>query len=260
MCENDIVYLNGNEHARAHVEVQTRDGKWFVIDTQNLLSTSLHRYERLGRLMFQLRGPKSPREIELIKKAVEITGKGVERVCKFTKPGVTEYEVEAEFSHEFIRNRGHFAYNPIIATGKNACILHYNQNDQTCQKGELLLLDVAAVEYGNLHAADLTRTIPVSGKFTKRQKDVYNAVLRVMRFSIKTATVGKLHRDWQKDAQMMMNEELLGLGLIKNRTSRSRRMMSRHAGNISCTDWDIRWGWMCMIMDGRSNRSRTDGC
>lgn len=210
MCENDTVYLNSNEHARSVVEVQTRDAR-FIIDTQQRYP--LHRYERLGRLMFQLRGAKSPREIELIKKAVEITGKGFERVCKFTKPGVTEHEVEAEFAHEFIRNRGAFAYNPIIATGKNACVLHYLQNDQTCQKGELLLLDVAA-SYGNYNA-DLTRTIPVSGKFTKRQKDVYNAVLRVMKFSIKNATVGKLHRDWQKDAQMMMNEELLGLGLIK---------------------------------------------
>lgn len=210
MCEVDALYLNSNEHPRSVVEVQTRDAR-FIDDVQRRYP--LHRYERLGRLMFKLRGSKTPREIELIRKACQITDKGFRRVARFTKPGVTEYQVEAEFSHEFLRNRGYFAYNPIIATGKNACVLHYVQNDQTCQKGELLLLDVAA-SYANYNA-DLTRTIPVSGKFSKRQKQVYNAVLRVLRFSIQNATVGKFHRDWQKDAQLMMNDELLGLGLLK---------------------------------------------
>ena len=131
----------------------------------------------------------------------------------FVKPGVNEVEVEAEFIHEFTRQRGRFAYNPIIASGENACVLHYNQNDQPCRKGDLLLLDVGA-SYANYNA-DLTRTIPVSGKFTRRQKDIYNAVLRVMRASIAGATVGKLHRDWTRESQMMMNEELLTLGLLK---------------------------------------------
>ena len=209
MCEVDSVYLNSNEHPRSVVEVETRDAR-FIRDTQERYP--LHHYERLGRLMFKLRSAKTRREIELIKQAVDITNKGFQRVAKMVEPGVTEYEVEAEFSHEFLRNRGYFAYNPIIATGKNACVLHYVQNDQTCQKGELLLLDVAA-SYANYNA-DLTRTIPVSGRFTKRQKEIYNAVLRVLRFSVKNATVGKFHRDWQKDAQMMMNEELLKLKLI----------------------------------------------
>lgn len=210
MCEADHVYLNGNEHPRSTVEVQTRDAR-FVRDTQKRYP--LHDYQRLGRIMMELRTAKSKAEIELLKQAIDITDKGFRRVAKMVKPGVTEFEVEAEFVHEFTRRRAKFAYNPIIASGKNACVLHYLQNDQTCQKGELLLLDVAAA-YANYNA-DLTRTIPVDGKFTKRQRQVYDAVLRVLRFSVKNATVGKLHRDWQKDAQMMMNEELLGLGLIK---------------------------------------------
>jgi Xaa-Pro aminopeptidase len=121
--------------------------------------------------------------------------------------------VEAELIHEFTRQRAKFAYNPIIASGSNACTLHYNTNDQRCKKGDLLLLDVGA-NYANYNA-DLTRTIPVSGKFTRRQKDVYNAVLRVMKASIAAARPGVIHRDWQKAAQMHMNEELLDLGLLK---------------------------------------------
>jgi Xaa-Pro aminopeptidase len=210
MCEVEHVYLNGNEHPRSVVEVQTRDAR-FVAATQKRYP--LHDYRRLGRLMMELRGAKTEREIALLKIAIDITDKGFRRVARMVKPGVTEYEVEAEFVHEFTRRRARFAYNPIIASGANACVLHYLQNDQPCKKGELLLMDVAA-GYANYNA-DLTRTIPVDGRFTKRQRAVYDAVLRVLRFSVKNATVGKLHRDWQKDAQKMMNEELLGLGLIK---------------------------------------------
>jgi Xaa-Pro aminopeptidase len=162
--------------------------------------------------MMELRGAKSDAEIDLLKQAIHITDKGFRRVAKFVKPGVTEFEIEAEFAHEFTRRRGKFAYTPIIASGKNSCVLHYIANDQTCQKGDLLLLDVAA-SYANYNA-DLTRSLPVDGKFTKRQRQVYNAVLRVLRASVKNASVGKLHRDWQKDAQKMMNEELLELGLL----------------------------------------------
>jgi Xaa-Pro aminopeptidase len=210
MCEAEHAYLNSNEHKRAVIEVQTRDAR-FIEECKT--KYPLHEYHRLARLMHQLRASKSDREVELLRKAVEITKLGFERVARFVKPGVTEYEVEAEFSHEFTRHRAKFAYNPIIASGPNACVLHYLNNDQTCKKGELLLLDVAA-GYANYNA-DLTRTIPVSGKFTPHQKKVYNAVLRVMRASIKNAVVGKLHRDWQKEAQAMMNEELLELGLLK---------------------------------------------
>src|SRR4029079_18749032 len=137
-----------------------------------------------------------------LREACAITKAGFERVARFVKPGINDVEVEAEFAHEFIRRGGGFAYTPIIASGRNACVLHYIENDQPCRKGELLLLDVAA-SYANYNA-DLTRTIPVSGRFTRRQKQVYNAVLRVMRASIQGAAIGKVHRDWQKEAQAMM--------------------------------------------------------
>jgi Xaa-Pro aminopeptidase len=151
--------------------------------------------------------------LDVLRKAVAITQAGFRRVMKFVRPGVSEIEVEAEFAHEFTKRRGKFAFNPIIASGANACVLHYLSNDQVCKDGELLLLDVAAA-YGNYNA-DITRTIPVNGKFTPRQRQVYDAVLRVLRGSIARATVGKLHRDWQREAQQQMNQELLQLGLIK---------------------------------------------
>ena len=210
MCESELVYINANEHNRATIEVETRDMR-FARECRHKFP--LHTFRRLAPLLHRLRPVKVREEIDLLKKAVDITGKGFRRVLGFVKPGVTEYEVEAELAHEFIRNRGKFAYNPIIATGKNACVLHYLQNDQTCRKGQLLLMDVAS-SYANYNA-DLTRTIPVSGKFTRRQKAVYKAVLRVLRASIKGAVVGKKHSDWQVESQEMMNEELLSLDLIK---------------------------------------------
>ena len=210
MCDAEHVYLNSNEHRRAVVDVQTRDAR-FVTDCQ--ARYPLHQYHRLARMMHRLRASKSAAELELLREAVAITAKGFRRVAKFVRPGVAEYEVEAEFAHEFLRNRARFAYNPIIASGANACVLHYLANDQTCRKGDLLLLDVGA-SYANYNA-DLTRTIPVSGRFTRRQKQVYDSVLRVMRRSIEAAVVGKLHRDWQREAQAMMNDELLSLGLLK---------------------------------------------
>jgi len=210
MCEVETVYLNSIEHPRATVVVETRDRR-FIADCQRRYP--LHRYERLGRLLFKLRGVKSKHEIELLRKAAYISGKGFARVARALKPGVMEYELEAEYAHEFLRHGGHFAYSPIIASGPNSCVLHYVDNDKPCKAGGVLLVDVAA-SYANYNA-DVTRTLPVSGKFTKRQRKVYDAVLRVQRASIKGATIGKLHRDWQKEAQRMMNEELLSLGLIK---------------------------------------------
>ena len=210
MCECEHVYLNSNEHKRAAIEVESRDAR-FTKDTQERYP--LHDYQRLARLMHRLRAVKSEFEIDLIKKACAITKAGFLRVCSFVKPGVTETEVEAEFAHEFIRRGGGFAYNPIIASGKNACVLHYLSNDQPCRKGELLLLDVAA-SYANYNS-DLTRTIPVGGRFTPRQRQIYNAVLRVLRAASKAATPGKLPKQWQKDAEASMQEELLQLGLLK---------------------------------------------
>jgi Xaa-Pro aminopeptidase len=210
MCEAESIYINSNEYKRANVEVQTRDAR-FIRQCQE--DFPLHTYRRLAPLLHQLRVVKTDLELELLREAVDITAKGFRRTLRFVKPGVTEYEVEAEMAREFIKRRGKFAYTPIIASGKNNCVLHYLQNDQVCKKGQLLLMDVAS-SYANYNA-DLTRTIPVSGKFNRRQKKVYNAVLRVLRASIEGATVGKLHRDWQKESQAHMNEELLKLGLLK---------------------------------------------
>jgi len=210
MCEAESIYINSNEYKRANVGVQTRDVR-FIRQCQE--DFPLHTYRRLAPLLHQLRVVKTDLELELLKEAVNITGKGFRRTLRFVKPGVTEFEVEAELAREFIKRRGKFAYTPIVASGKNNCVLHYLQNDQVCKKGQLLLMDVAS-SYANYNA-DLTRTIPVSGKFNRRQKKVYNAVLRVLRASIEGATVGKLHKDWTKEAQDHMNEELLELGLIK---------------------------------------------
>jgi Xaa-Pro aminopeptidase len=211
MCECEHVYLNSNEHKRSVIEVETRDAR-FVQDTRH--HYPLHDYRRLAPLMHQLRAVKSDLEIGLLGKACAITKAGFLRVCRFVQPGVTETEVEAEYAHEFIRNGGNFAYWPIIASGKNACVLHYIQNDQTCRKGDLLLLDVAA-QYANYNA-DLTRTIPVSGRFNRRQRQIYQAVLRVLRGASKAAVPGKLPRQWQKDSEALMEEELLQLGLLKS--------------------------------------------
>jgi Xaa-Pro aminopeptidase len=209
MCECSQVYLNSNEHKRANVVVQSRDAR-FVRDVQERYP--LHDYRRLAPLLHRLRAVKSDLETALMRKACDITEAGFRRVCRFVKPGVNEMEVEAEFSHEFLRRGGQFAYNPIIACGLNACALHYLQNDQPCGKGQLLLLDVGA-SYANYNA-DMTRTIPVSGRFTRRQKQVYQAVLRVLRAVSKAATPGKLPRDWQKEAEQLVEKELVDLGLL----------------------------------------------
>jgi Xaa-Pro aminopeptidase len=163
--------------------------------------------------MHKLRSVKSKFEIELLQIACNITEQAFRRVLKFIKPGVKENEIEAEFIHEFIRNgsRG-FAYEPIIATGKNSCVLHYIENDKVCLDGDILLLDVGA-EYANYNA-DLTRTIPVNGRFSKRQKDVYNAVLRVQREAMKLLKAGQKYFDYHKEVQKIMERELIGLKLV----------------------------------------------
>jgi Xaa-Pro aminopeptidase len=210
MCESEHVYLNTNEHYRANPQVETRDAR-FIRECR--AKYPLHDYRRLARLMHELRVVKSPEEVALIKQACDITGKGFRRVLQFVKPGVNETEIEAEFAHEFIRHRGCFAYPPIIASGANNCILHYNQNDQPCKKGDLVLLDVAA-GYGN-YMSDLTRTIPVNGRFTRRQKQVYNAVLRVFRAIVKSMTPGKTVFDLRRETEQLVEHECLELGLLK---------------------------------------------
>ena len=210
VCEMENVYLNSNEHQRADGVVETRDNR-FIRDCRKKFP--LHRYQRLAPLMHELRSVKSSYEIDAIKAACDLTGKGFKRVCRFLKPGVNEAEVEAEFAHEFIRHKGAFAYNPIIASGANNNILHYNQNDQVCKKGDLLLLDVAA-GLGN-YMSDLTRTIPVSGKFTKRQKQVYNAVLRIFRAQVAALTPGKTTKDLRTECEERTAKECVDLGLLK---------------------------------------------
>jgi Xaa-Pro aminopeptidase len=209
MCAAEHVYLNTNEHNRAVIEVESRDARFIAEVKKNY---PLHDYRRLAPLLHQLRAVKSEAEVALIQEACDVTKAAFERVAKFTKPGVAEYEIEAEYAHEFIRRRSRFAYPPIIATGLNACCLHYTVNSATCRAGELLLLDVAAA--CNNYNSDLTRTIPVSGRFTPRQKKIYNAVLRVLRGSIKNLRPGKMPRDWQKEAEQLMEKELVDLGLL----------------------------------------------
>ncbi|MGE3308658.1 MAG: aminopeptidase P family protein [Limisphaerales bacterium] len=210
MCEADHVWLNSNEHKRAEIVVESRDARFVRWIRERY---PLHHYHRLARLMHRLRVRKQPAEIDLLRKACSITRDGFERVARFVQPGVFEHEVEAEFAHEFIRQRAGFAYNPIIASGPNACILHYNDNDRPCRDGDLLLLDVAAV-YANYNA-DLTRTIPVNGRFTRRQRQVYEAVLRVLRASIAGLKPGVKPKHWQEAAEEHMARECVDLGLLK---------------------------------------------
>jgi Xaa-Pro aminopeptidase len=162
--------------------------------------------------MHTLRAIKSEVELQLIRHACGITEDGFRRVLNFTRPGVNETEIEAEFAHEFIRQGGRFAYQPIIASGVNACGLHYVTNSAVCRKGELLLLDVGA-SYANYNS-DMTRTIPVNGRFTRRQKLVYRAVLRAMRECTRSLIPGKKPKDWQKEAEQQIEKELVDLGLI----------------------------------------------
>ncbi len=212
MCECEHVYLNSNEHTRAAIEVESREAR-FVSETMRRYP--LHDYQRLARLMHRLRAVKSELELSLIRSACDITERGFRRVLEFVRPGVHEFEIEAEFAHEFIRQRARFAYLPIIATGANACALHYITNSTPCRPGDLLLLDVAA-SYANYNA-DLTRTIPVDGVFTRRQRQVYDAVLRVLRASIKSLVPGKKIKDWRTEAEELIEKELVDLGLLTPR-------------------------------------------
>jgi Xaa-Pro aminopeptidase len=210
MGDVEHVYLNTNDHYRADVPVDSRDSRFIKLCQQKY---PLHRYERLGPIMHNLRTVKSKYEVELIEKACVITEQAFRRILKFVKPGVIEYEIEAEYAHEFLRNgsRG-FAYEPIVASGADSCVLHYIENSKACKDGDVLLLDVGA-EYANYNA-DLTRTIPVNGKYTKRQKEVYNAVLRVMRSAMEMLKPGEAYFEYHKEVQKIMESELIGLKLL----------------------------------------------
>ena len=206
----DYVYLNTNENDSATHQINYRDIRF--ID-QMKSKYPLHHFERAAPLLRQLRDIKSSGEMKLIQKACDITRDAFIRVLKFTRPGVGEYEIEAEIIHEFIRQRatGH-AYPPIIASGANANILHYGDNNQVCKKGDLILMDFGA-EYANYNA-DLSRTIPVSGKFTPRQKDVYNSVLRVMKEAKQLMVPGTTSKVYQEQVGEVMTRELINLKLL----------------------------------------------
>lgn len=204
------VYLNTNENDRAITEVETRDRRFIKTLKEEYTA---HSILRAAPILRDLRAIKNDFEIEVMQEACNITEKAFRRVLGFVKPGVTEYQIEAEVIHEFISNRanGH-AYTPIIASGANACCLHYVENNDECKAGDLLLMDFGS-EYGN-YASDLTRTIPVSGKFTDRQKDVYNAVLRVMKKAEELLVVGKTLTQYHQEVGEFMSDQLVGLGLI----------------------------------------------
>lgn len=210
MTEAETIYFNTNEHYRQAVETQTREDR-FIIDCKKKFPA--HAVAKSNPILQRIRGVKEPEEIAMMLTACSITEKGFRRLLGFVKPGVWEYEIEAELLHEFIRNRSKgFAYSPIIASGNNANVLHYLENNQQCKSGDLILMDVAA-EYAN-YSSDLTRTIPVNGKFTKRQKEVYEAVLRVKNEATKMLMPGTIWAEYHKECGKLMTSELLGLGLL----------------------------------------------
>ncbi len=214
----DNIYVNQNEHDRAHSDVDSRNLR-FTRELKNHYPA--HHFERVTPLVTRLREIKSQFEIDIIKHACSITEKGFRRILEFTKPGRWEYELEAEVSHEFTINRanGH-AYTPIFASGENACILHYTNNNQQCKDGDLILMDFGA-EYAN-YASDLSRTIPVNGRFTKRQKDIYEAVRRVMKEATQMLVVDNVLDDYHKEVCKIMESELIGLGVL-DKTEVSRQ-------------------------------------
>ncbi len=210
--QSENIYLNTNEHLRADRRVETRDDRfrrwcrrWFP----------LHKYERIAPLMHKLRAVKSQLEVDLITNACSITDKTFRRLLAFIKPGVWEFEIEAEIYHEFLRNRSRGpAFETIVASGVDSCTLHYVKNDKQCRDGELVLIDFGA-EYAN-YAADVTRTIPVGGRFSKRQKQVYNAVLKVQKAAIELLAPGKTFDEFSKEVGQIMEAELIRLGLLNS--------------------------------------------
>jgi len=210
MTEAETVCFNTNEHYRQAVETQTREDRFIKKCKKEFPA---HSWAKSNPILQEIRGVKEPEELALMQQACNITEKGFRRLLSFVKPGVWEYEIEAELLHEFVRNRSKgFAYTPIIASGNNANVLHYIENNQQCKDGDILLMDIAA-EYAN-YKSDLTRTIPVNGKFTARQKAVYNAVLRVKNEATKMLVPGTIWAEYHKEVGKIMTSELLELGLL----------------------------------------------
>jgi len=210
MAEAEGVYFNTNEHLRANTEVQTREDR-FIKSCKKKYPA--HQVYKSAPILHALRSKKEAIEIDLMQKACDITANAIDRVLKFVKPGVWEYEIEAEIIHEFIRSRSKgFAYTPIIASGKNACVLHYIENNAQCKEGDVILMDFGA-EYAN-YASDQTRSIPVSGRFTARQKEVYSAVLHVKKEAEKMLVPGTIIPEYHKEVGKLMEERLVKLGLL----------------------------------------------
>ncbi len=210
MAEANGIYLNTNEHLRANTEVETREDR-FIKKVK--ADYPAHAIYKSAPIMHQIRAIKDPIEIEAMKRACDITKAGINRLLKFIKPGIWEHHIEAELIHEFLMNSSKgFAYTPIVASGKNACVLHYIENNKECLSGDVILLDVGA-EYAN-YASDLTRCIPVDGRFTDRQKEVYNAVLHVKKEAEKLLVPGTMMTDYHKQVGHLMEEQLVNLKLI----------------------------------------------
>lgn len=219
------IYINTNEHYRAKVETQTREDR-FITWCKELFPKKI--YEKSNCILQELRGVKDLEEITHIQHACNITEKGFRRILGFVKPGVWEYEIEAEFAHEFFRNRSKgFAYAPIIASGANSNVLHYIENCRECKEGDMLLLDVGA-EYGN-YSSDMTRTIPVSGRFTPRQRAVYDAVLNVKNEATKLLVPGTLWNAYHKEVGKLMSSALIDLKLLtKNEVSENAEAYKKY--------------------------------
>lgn len=205
----DGVYLNKNIHSRSASDVETRDDRFRKIFSEKYKKEILE----VAPIMHELRSIKSKEEVSLLQNACNITEKGVRRILPFIKPGVMEYEIEAELMHEFLRNRSNgFAYQPIIGSGRNSCVLHYIDNNKECKDGDILLMDFGA-EYAN-YASDLTRTVPVNGRFSARQKNVYNSVLYVMKEATKMLRPGTTFKEYNYEIGRIMESELINLGLL----------------------------------------------
>ncbi|WP_412987000.1 aminopeptidase P family protein [Pontimicrobium sp. IMCC45349] len=210
MTEAETVYFNTNEHYRQAVVMETREDRFIKMVKDKFPA---HNWAKSYPIMQSIRGVKEQEEIDLLQTACDITEKGFRRILSFVKPGVMEYEIEAEYMHEFLRNRSKgFAYTPIVGSGYNACVLHYIENNQVCNDGDMLLMDVGA-EYAN-YSSDMTRTIPVNGRFTDRQRAIYNAVNRVKDEATKMLVPGTIWADYHVEVGKIMTSELLGLGLI----------------------------------------------
>ena len=210
ILEADSIYLNENIHSRAASDVQTRDDRFKIKICKNFPNKKIL---TIAPIMHELRAIKSKFEIELLQNACDLTGKGLRRILPLIKPGIMEYEIEAELMHEFLSNRSNgFAYQPIIGSGFDSCVLHYIDNNKECKDGDILLMDFGA-EYAN-YASDLTRTVPVNGKYNSRQKEVYASVLHVMKEATKMLTPGTNFKEYNKEIGRMMDLELINLKLL----------------------------------------------